>query len=159
MKITLRTIPHEGKTIDLGSQEGWIKALVGHALPTESPDLEAVRGTLMVQKHDDNIHLAGSMAFPIYPFCDRCGEPCHHEFHLSIDMHLSPADEKGGDASEDDLNYATYNGTEIDLGEIIREMIVINRPVRFLCSDDCRGLCQECGTNLNKTICKHLSIS
>ncbi len=155
MKIFVRSIPQEGKEIDLSSREGWVKALVGQALPTESPDLEAIQGWMMIQKIEETLHLSGELSLPIYPFCDRCGEPYHHKFLVSIDMHLTPADETNPteDSSENDLNYATYNGGEINLGEIIREMIVLHRPIRFLCSEDCRGLCQECGTNLNKTSC------
>ena len=42
----------------------------------------------------------------------------------------------------------------IDLGEEIRQEIVIDIPIRMLCQEDCKGLCIRCGANLNSEECK-----
>ena len=44
-------------------------------------------------------------------------------------------------------------GEELDVSEDIREELLLNLPVNMLCSDDCEGLCSECGANLNKEDC------
>ncbi|MDD3296208.1 MAG: DUF177 domain-containing protein [Candidatus Omnitrophica bacterium] len=44
-------------------------------------------------------------------------------------------------------------GKEIDLDEDIREEILLNFPLKVLCSENCKGLCKDCGVNLNEEQC------
>lgn len=44
----------------------------------------------------------------------------------------------------------------IDLGVLLREQIYLALPARVLCRSDCRGLCQQCGTDLNDARCSCL---
>ena len=49
--------------------------------------------------------------------------------------------------------YENPNKNEIDLTDDIREDILISFPVKFRCSENCKGLCTECGQNLNEDEC------
>jgi uncharacterized protein len=49
--------------------------------------------------------------------------------------------------------YEKPNKNEIDLTDDIREDILISFPVKFRCSENCKGLCTECGQNLNEDEC------
>lgn len=49
--------------------------------------------------------------------------------------------------------YEKPNKTEIDLTEDIREDILILFPMRYKCSEDCKGICPKCGQNLNNKSC------
>lgn len=42
----------------------------------------------------------------------------------------------------------------IDLGEEIRQEIIVENPTRVLCKPDCKGICAGCGVNLNQEQCK-----
>ncbi len=42
----------------------------------------------------------------------------------------------------------------IDLGEEIRQEIILSNPARILCGNDCKGICPKCGANLNVEKCK-----
>ena len=42
----------------------------------------------------------------------------------------------------------------IDLGEEIRQEMILSNPAKVLCSKDCKGICPKCGANLNKEQCK-----
>ncbi|MFA5060622.1 MAG: DUF177 domain-containing protein [Candidatus Omnitrophota bacterium] len=46
------------------------------------------------------------------------------------------------------------NMDTLDIGEDIRQELILGLPVQILCQDDCRGLCTKCGVNLNKEQCK-----
>ena len=48
---------------------------------------------------------------------------------------------------------AFYDKDRIDLGEIVREQILLEVPLRRLCREDCRGLCPSCGVNRNTEAC------
>jgi uncharacterized protein len=52
-----------------------------------------------------------------------------------------------------DLDFEYYEGEVIDLDEVIFEQVVLQVPMKPLCSESCRGLCPHCGVNLNKTTC------
>ena len=43
----------------------------------------------------------------------------------------------------------------IDLEPLAREYLLIEVPISPLCQPDCRGLCVECGTDLNLGTCEH----
>ncbi len=54
--------------------------------------------------------------------------------------------------SPDDSQYA-YTADMIELDEMLTDNFIINLPVRFLCDEQCKGLCQKCGKDLNEGSC------
>tara|TARA_Y100001968_G_scaffold42314_1_gene32355 strand:- start:813 stop:1271 length:459 start_codon:yes stop_codon:yes gene_type:complete len=42
----------------------------------------------------------------------------------------------------------------LDLGPLFRELLLVEEPIRVLCQQDCKGLCVDCGVNLNSQSCK-----
>ena len=54
------------------------------------------------------------------------------------------------DAGDDSY---TIEGGQIDLLPVIREQIILSTPLQAICRDDCIGLCQNCGANLNSGKC------
>jgi uncharacterized metal-binding protein YceD (DUF177 family) len=64
---------------------------------------------------------------------------------------------KGQDVSVDesasDEDVYPIRGNDIDLLPAIREHVILATPIRSLCKEDCLGLCQVCGTNLNEGMC------
>ena len=43
----------------------------------------------------------------------------------------------------------------IDLSQLYREFLILAIPIRCLCKEDCKGLCEVCGANLNHSSCEH----
>ena len=81
-----------------------------------------------------NIQIQGRYSFS----CARCLE--------TLESNLS---------QEFDFDYPIEKGLEfIELGEDIRQEIILSSPAKVLCSDDCKGICPRCGVNLNKEQCK-----
>ncbi len=57
-------------------------------------------------------------------------------------------------SQEFNFDYAIEKRLEsIDLGEDIRQEIILSSPPKILCSDDCKGICPRCAVNLNKENC------
>lgn len=52
------------------------------------------------------------------------------------------------------LHYDAKVPETVDLGEKIREELMLNYPMKFVCDETCKGLCYSCGKNLNKESCK-----
>jgi uncharacterized protein len=55
--------------------------------------------------------------------------------------------------AEDDLTTAYYREGILDVSDLLREQFQLALPMKPLCTEDCRGLCPECGATLNKTTC------
>ena len=55
---------------------------------------------------------------------------------------------------ENDLEFSYYENDELDTDQLIREQLELALPARVLCREDCRGLCAQCGTNLNLETCQ-----
>ena len=51
------------------------------------------------------------------------------------------------------LDESTFSGDIINLSDIIREQMILQLPIKPLCSEDCKGLCPICGINLNHGDC------
>jgi uncharacterized protein len=44
----------------------------------------------------------------------------------------------------------------VDLDELVREYMLLEIPINPLCRADCKGLCPECGADLNLETCEHV---
>ena len=55
----------------------------------------------------------------------------------------------------DEVDAEPFNGKTIDLDPIVREQLILALPVTVVCRDDCKGLCTECGEDLNVRDCGH----
>ncbi len=83
--------------------------------------------------------------------CDRCCEPFNQEFECSFDELLKKEDSKGDDDKNLDAIY--FEGNTIEFGDIVLANIIVELPSKYLCREDCKGLCAECGENLNHGMC------
>jgi uncharacterized protein len=89
--------------------------------------------------------------------CSRCLEPFEVPVDASFDLRYVPFQQNAGEGErevgEDDLATAYHRGGMLDVIELLREQFVLALPMKPLCRDQCRGLCPQCGTNLNKMQC------
>lgn len=81
--------------------------------------------------------------------CSRC----LGEFGAPVTIPFAEDFQEASQAAAGDDN-TVYSGDEIDLGDLIREAIILAEPIKPLCSQDCKGLCPKCGINLNQTTCE-----
>ena len=62
--------------------------------------------------------------------------------------------ENGEDDNEDSLIYIEHDIKSIDITQFARDAIMLSIPLKPICSENCKGLCAECGQNLNVGKCK-----
>ena len=82
--------------------------------------------------------------------CDRCGEDFEDNIEYPLDVVL--VTELADEDHEDERTFP-LDGNNADLDEIIRTVFILNMDTKFLCSDECKGLCFRCGKNLNLGPC------
>lgn len=89
--------------------------------------------------------------------CGRCLEPFEVPVDAKFELRYIPAAENTGEEEreieEDDLTTAFYREGALDVIEMLREQFTLATPMKPLCAEACRGLCPECGANLNRTEC------
>ena len=110
-----------------------------------------------IHKDRNRFRLVGTVAAELELPCSRCLEPFRLPIAASFDVRYLPASEASVGAEREvdaeDLETSYYRNDEIDLNELLREQFYLALPMKPLCSEDCRGLCSQCGTNLNTGGC------
>lgn len=84
--------------------------------------------------------------------CDRCLEDVKQEIYINTSKEINLGDTDG--AQRDVLDEMTYlDGMSFDAEKFAYGEILMNLPMKILCSEDCRGICNRCGMNLNHGDC------
>jgi len=94
------------------------------------------------------LNLRGELKAEMTCVCDRCGTAFDHEKVLSLDVPLA-AD------VEDEVSPEVFviEGDGIDLNEVLETCFILEMETKCLCREDCKGLCPDCGKNLNEGPC------
>lgn len=118
-----------------------------------------VTAGITVEREFDHLKAVGRVQVPVELTCSRCLVKYRTAVDSAFTIILRRESSRHTDVEEeielcdDDLISMVYSGDEIDLSGEIEEQVAIEIPIKPLCSDDCLGLCSECGTDLNKGVC------
>jgi uncharacterized protein len=110
-----------------------------------------------IHKDKDKFRLVGRVTAELELPCSRCLEPFRLPLDAPFDLRYLPVSEASSAAErevdDEDLETSYYENDAIDLNELLREQFYLALPMKPLCNEDCRGLCTQCGTNLNTGAC------
>ena len=155
--IDIPRIPPEGLDLDEAldptsvhiEAEGEFRLLPGGRLRCH---VEIVDGT--------TVHVRGRLAAAVEPECGRCLERYAASVDQELDLFYLPRLPEQPEEQEDEVELSDrevvvgyYEGDRLDLGELVREQLILSLPLKRLCREDCRGLCPTCGKNLNAGAC------
>lgn len=82
--------------------------------------------------------------------CDRCAKELVREIRFPLHAILSARPQDDGE--EDPWSFPLENN-KADLDEIVTTAFVLSMEPKFLCREDCKGLCPRCGKDLNDGPC------
>jgi uncharacterized protein len=89
--------------------------------------------------------------------CARCLDPVEIPLKGDFDLLFRPedADAEAGERAitEDETEIGYYGRNGLLLEDVVREQVLLSLPGRTLCQQDCKGLCAQCGQNLNQQSC------
>jgi uncharacterized protein len=110
-----------------------------------------------IHKDKDRFRLEGTVRTMLELPCSRCLEPFRMPVESAFDLRYLPASamttEEESAVADEDLETSYYRDDVIDLNELLREQFYLVLPMKPLCDEDCRGLCPQCGANLNVGAC------
>ena len=119
---------------------------------------EIIMYRLSSESIPEGFKLKGSLVFSFLKSCDRClekFEDVHNpafKFWLTSNMNL---------IKDENIDVIPFPNTmsNIDLKNFFHDFIFLEDPLKYLCSNDCKGLCHHCGLNLNDNSCNCVTIS
>jgi uncharacterized protein len=135
---------------------------------------EALSVAANLRKVSGGVLLQGTFTTRVSTPCKRCLAEAQLELPVSFTLNLIPkslaraeglvddddeekadrgSGETGGSFDLEDADEELFDGKVIDLQPIVREQVVLSLPMNAVCKEDCRGLCTQCGQNLNEKQC------
>lgn len=123
-------------------------SLSGITVSGLTPVTEPVKVSGYVENKAGIVNLKASAALKYEAPCDRCAENVISQFSFPVEHTLVVALESGGN---DD--FLEVPNMRLNLDELVEEDVNLALPTKYLCNDDCKGLCPICGKNLNKSQC------
>ena len=135
---------------------------LGEELRQRTPLKASGRAELVEEHHGkhqviQDIRLRGRLSAGLELQCARCLEPVPQEVKREFELLYRPL---GADAGKDELSVTDaeaeigyYQGEGLALEDVLREQILLALPLKVTCRADCKGLCPQCGKNLNREQC------
>ena len=111
------------------------------------------------ERAGDEIRVAGSLNTSVELACSRCLEPARVTINKPFDLFFRQRDKEMFDEDEEielterETRTAFFTGTQLAISDVLREQILLALPMKALCTIDCKGLCPQCGVNLNSGSC------
>ncbi|MGP8154215.1 MAG: YceD family protein [Smithella sp.] len=161
LKINVFLIPEEGQSFIFSEDNSWFKTCFKDS---ERPDftMDNVDVNCLVTNTSGTVFIKGSFSALIDICCSRCLENTKLSIGADFAYTLIPAKAETREDLElkpEELEISYYKDDFIDFGPIICEQIILQIPIKALCSEECKGLCQQCGANLNFSPCNcHLNV-
>ncbi len=145
MKILIPDIPKVGVDVDINESFASNDALV------------AVKGRITIQKTGSEVMVEGNLNAIADLNCSRCLKKFTEVVTIPVAVVYHPIEELAGDdnyeVTSGELDLDFYTGDELDITRLLIEQVELNTPMKPLCSEFCRGLCPNCGEDMNLSSC------
>ncbi|MGI5900916.1 MAG: YceD family protein [Desulfitobacteriia bacterium] len=111
--------------------------------------LSPVNVELQVTKSGRTYFAKGLVKCTVEASCSKCLKKIPFTLEFNFEDEFVPAHDAPN--SEEDSFF--FENDSFSIAERISEHILLHLPMRFTCSESCRGLCPQCGINLNTDFC------
>ena len=157
MKIRVADITEKPKAIEAVDVFTSYPALVKAQESGECAFSSPISIELSISREYDHIRLHGGISTSVRLTCSRClveySADIASKFTIFYTKSTESQPEDEVELGEEDLISASYSGDEIDFTDEVAEQVLLEIPYKSLCSEECKGLCFSCGTDLNNTVC------
>ena len=127
---------------DVWGEDHWNGDTISYVRPV------SFSGTYMLA--DETVIVRGIARAVIESPCARCLKPT--ETNIEAEFDEAFIRDTGEEREADDDQYM-YSGHVLELDEAVRTALLLEMPSRVLCKEDCLGLCDQCGADLNINAC------
>ncbi|MFY9269940.1 MAG: DUF177 domain-containing protein [Candidatus Manganitrophaceae bacterium] len=110
-----------------------------------------------IKHNGDKVYLRGMLTAEVASECGRCLKQfktkIESDFHAEYLPRHGVSSEMEKELSQGDLAFHIYEDDTIDIDQEVEEQLILSIPMRPLCREECRGLCPQCGEDLNLKQC------
>jgi uncharacterized protein len=157
VKLRIDDITAEGRDVSFAEPEQEINRTLARGMLHEYLVKARVGVALSYYRAGTEIFISGTIDMATTAACSRCAEEFDLPSHRRFRYVLAPKVMSDGNdfaLRAEDLEFSYYQGDEVDLSPLVREQALLALAERPLCREDCRGLCSQCGINLNQGDCE-----
>lgn len=108
--------------------------------------LDYLRGPLRLSRTKEGVLVQGQLEAGVSGECYRCLDGVTENVTIELEELFAYPLPKGAEFSINDTAI-------LDLGPLVRAEVLLATSYGLLCQPDCKGICPECGTNLNHAAC------
>ena len=126
----------------LPAPDGWRVELIG------VPAGGDVHLDLRLESVMEGVLVSGGLDVPVTGSCARCLEPIEDTLQLDV-QELYAYEGSTTEATSEEDEVRRIDGDFLDLEPLVRDTIVLNLPLAPVCTEDCAGLCVDCGQRLD----------
>jgi uncharacterized metal-binding protein YceD (DUF177 family) len=126
----------------LPAPAGWRVELIG------VPEDASVRLRLRLESVMEGVLVSGEVDVPVVGSCARCLEPVEDTLELDA-QELFAYEGSTTEATSEEEEVRRVDGDFLDLEPMVRDLVVLSLPLSPVCSEDCSGLCVDCGQRLD----------
>ncbi len=116
-----------------------------------------IQARVEVARHAAQTDVSGVITGSSEIECTRCLKPVERPIDIRFDVSFvteeNYTDSKETEVRDAELEVAVFEGEILDLGELVREQILLDLPEQIFCREDCKGLCPKCGVDRNLIDC------
>ena len=118
------------------------------------PEGADVRLRLRLESVMEGVLVTGEVDVPVTGSCARCLEPIEDTLELDVQELFAYAGSTTEATSEED-EVRRVEGEHLDLEPMVRDLVVLSLPLAPTCTEDCAGLCVDCGQRLDDLPADH----
>jgi uncharacterized protein len=156
LKYRLEDISREGREEESEQDPSWLDDRFPEEESKSFRFLSPIRVTLNLSRSGRVVLVKSRIYAEVEFCCDRCLErfPMVLKSEYKASFKPKPSIPQDGEPGlKDSPETEFYEGEEIDLSPLIQDQILLAFPPKTVCREECRGLCQRCGQNLNRGVC------
>lgn len=121
----------------------------------QDPELrEPLEADLTANEVGTGVLVRGRIRTRLELECRRCVASVPIEIDDEVDLLYEPLQDEDEDELAGEVYPLPTRGDELDLRPAIREQLLLRVPAFVVCREACRGLCPQCGTDLNEATCE-----
>ena len=118
------------------------------------PEGAEVELRLRLESVMEGVLVTGELDVPVVGSCARCLEPIEDTLHLDVqELYAYPGSTTEATSEEDEVR--RLEGDFLDLEPLVRDTVVLSLPLAPVCTEDCAGLCVDCGLRLDDLPADH----
>lgn len=140
---------NEGKVLPMQIETGITQVLVGgeQYKVLDSTSAEFV----FTNTEKGRARIEGKAEFTFGVNCDRCLKPMEQKISLCLSREVTAPNVNSGQSAEDEQDF--MDGYQLNVEDLLNSEIVTSWPMKILCKPDCKGICPQCGRDLNTGTC------